>query len=474
MPEETLFRKSKKLSLLHRLVGDEGLRFLRFGLGSINRILPHSETDRWRIKLGKKRGKTKVAWKDATRRALILTINLSISDFPSKRKPPDAFQKTPIYHFLLTSTFKRKAKSIQRTLDSREMDLCSQIVRRVSSILGRRRGGIDAESLRAIRSLFEEQVIAAHLCQTRGIKTDLAEVFSSLRELAEQSYENKALSYGIVFVSDEVEVPDGCIFPQDFFEFKRYKAMSDGFKTAFRLSSNGKVLGLVDLRENSPKARLDHFYPEWTQYLAESSREDLCGICLTRQGDILVFDGGSLRFTYRSGRWQYWNHRHVIDFLRDRARAQHVSRNLLPDVVRTLYRAVLDVSFRRSGGLFVLLRNQRTFRRLVLEGDAIGDSDRDKCHDAFDESLTGKRVFSLSRLLLDEISGLDGAVVVSNHGRLLAYGAVLQPNKRDKFNPSEGSRTKAAITASKFGIAIKVSSDGDITFYEQGKSFLKL
>jgi DNA integrity scanning protein DisA with diadenylate cyclase activity len=77
-------------------------------------------------------------------------------------------------------------------------------------------------------------------------------------------------------------------------------------------------------------------------------------------------------------------------------------------------------------------------------------------------------------LLLDEISALDGAVVVGNHGRLLAYGAVLQPNKRDKFNPSEGSRTKAAITASKFGIAIKVSSDGDITFYEQGKPFLKL
>ena len=298
MPKEDLFRKNKKLDLLHRLIGDEGLRFLRFGITSINRLLPHSETEAWRIQLNKKRGKTKVSWEGSSRRAINLAINISISDFlPQKRSSKD-FPKGITYHFLLTSTLKRRAKSIQRTLDSREMDLCSQVVRRVSSIIGRRRGGVDAESLRAIRYLFEEQVIAAHLRHTKRIKADLAEVFASLRELAEQSYENKALSYGIVFVSDEDEVPEGCTFPQDFFEFKRYKAMSDGYKTAFRLSSNGKVLGLMDLRENSPKARLDHFYPEWTQYLAESSRDDLCGVCLTRQGDILVFDGGSLRFTY--------------------------------------------------------------------------------------------------------------------------------------------------------------------------------
>jgi acylphosphatase len=34
---------------------------------------------------------------------------------------------------------------------------------------------------------------------------------------------------------------------------------------------------------------------------------------------------------------------------------------------------------------------------------------------------------------------------------------------------AEGSRTKAAIGASNYGLAIKISSDGDITVYAAGK-----
>ena len=66
-----------------------------------------------------------------------------------------------------------------------------------------------------------------------------------------------------------------------------------------------------------------------------------------------------------------------------------------------------------------------------------------------------------------------GAIVLNNAGDILAYGAVLRPRKTGKIRTAEGSRTKAAIGASHYGLGVKVSSDGDITFYEDGKLFLK-
>ena len=132
----------------------------------------------------------------------------------------------------------------------------------------------------------------------------------------------------------------------------------------------------------------------------------------------------------------------------------------------------LDVSFRRSGALFVLLRNRKNKGKLVISGDAIGDKKRDELHAKFDETLGAANVQSMSRALITELSGLDGGVVLDNHGRLLAYGAVLKVS--GEFNPSEGSRTKAAISSSQYGIAVKVSSDGDITFYMDRKVFLTL
>ena len=71
-----------------------------------------------------------------------------------------------------------------------------------------------------------------------------------------------------------------------------------------------------------------------------------------------------------------------------------------------------------------------------------------------------------------ELASLDGAVVLENSGRILAYGAVLQPKKAGKLRGAEGSRTKAAIGASNYGLAVKISSDGDISIFYEGREFI--
>jgi hypothetical protein len=58
--------------------------------------------------------------------------------------------------------------------------------------------------------------------------------------------------------------------------------------------------------------------------------------------------------------------------------------------------------------------------------------------------------------------------------RVRAYGAVLNPKRAGRHRGTEGSRTKAAIGASKYGLALKISSDGGITVFHAGKEFISI
>ena len=330
---------------------------------------------------------------------------------------------------------------------------------------------VNAASLQAIRTSFDELVVSEHVSQHHGLSLSLRELFAGLHKLAEQTYENKALTFGCI-LDHAAKSKASVAFPRDFLTTKKYRALSDRYHTAYYLSGSGQVIDFVDLdefedRELSGK----HFYPSWAASMARASRDRKCGIVLSRQGDLLVFDNGTLRFTYRYGRWQYWNHSHLVTLLRDRARAQHVAPSFLGRLIGEVYRSALDISFRRSGALFVILRNTANLRMVVRTGDAISDPGRSPADAAFDQAISGKNV---ADAVMVELASLDGAVVLNNSAEILAYGAVLRPKKSGRLLGSEGSRTKAAIGASLYGLSVKVSSDGDITVYHKGKEFIRI
>jgi DNA integrity scanning protein DisA with diadenylate cyclase activity len=200
----------------------------------------------------------------------------------------------------------------------------------------------------------------------------------------------------------------------------------------------------------------------------------LFGIALSRQGDLLVFENGSLLFSYRYGRWQYWNHKYLVGILSSLARSQRVSPKFVGTLVRSMYKAALDLSFRRSGGLLVLLKNRHNLDGLVPLGDAVGAAQRDAIDRSFDAFVEGQDFQSIHRSVIVELASIDGAVVLNNQGEIRAYGSILQPHRIGKLRGTEGARTRAAIGASFSGLAIKISSDGDITAYHQGQRFIRI
>jgi len=89
----------------------------------------------------------------------------------------------------------------------------------------------------------------------------------------------------------------------------------------------------------------------------------------------------------------------------------------------------------------------------------------------------GASVIELDAAVIEALAGLDGALVTDSDGRLLAFGAIL---RHDVYSLSgsdpqappaiaEGARTTAALAASRFGPVLKISEDGIVSFFLDGR-----
>jgi hypothetical protein len=295
----------------------------------------------------------------------------------------------------LTTTVKRRhlpaATNIaKRTLDTREYDICKRIWMRMTEILGANPASIGAATYSAIGRTFDEDIIAQHIEFHHGLGLSASSVFSALHKLSEQTYENKSLTFGCIL---EPGTGDGSTgdFPDQYLRTKKYKALSDGFRTAFRVSPDGSISGLVDLQTRYSPLSEKHYFPDWARFIAAASRSGKCGTALSRQGDILVFDEGTLRFTYRYGRWQYWNHAHIVNLLRDRAKAQKVQKNVLGfHPCATRYRC-LFIKVRHSFfsiSASAIHRHQRLGRRDVLQITLLEETGIDPRSDLYTPGLS--------------------------------------------------------------------------------------
>lgn len=322
---------------------------------------------------------------------------------------------------------------------------------------------------------FDEEVISRTIKSDGKIHFDIGDIFRELHKIAEQTYENKSLTFGIVIKEKTKSRHQGDLhFPRDFFKKKKYKLLSDGFNTTYIINRKGYLYRFEELQSEKIK-RGKHYYPEWLAHLAQKAKGNSIGIGLTRAGDIAVTQGGSVKYTYRAGGWRYWNHHYYTLYLRGMAKAKGwTSQKQLGAVLTAIYRASLNISFRRTGGLFLVMKNRRNTSKVVRSGDAINDRKRDVLDSILDNSLPGKTIQKFPISVISELAAIDGAIVVTREGSLLSYGAVLDSSIKKGVKGTEGSRTKAAIKASHYGVAIKISSDGDIDAYYEGKKLLSI
>src|SRR5215475_7754604 len=308
----------------------------------------------------------------------------------------------------------------------------------------------------------------------------IADAIEVLRTSALTTYENRRISTGALLFGiapdpchELPECPSGALrYSSALTPIRSFHRLSDGLKTLALVDQSGYLVDVIDVENWSEPFRTFPFpVPSAARYEAHC-RATLCGghICLilTSTGEMKIFADGVQVFRFLDGRWR------ITNALEKYGLWQQGLRNA--PFADLLFVTALNLAEERRGGLLVVLDDPRAAGRLLSHSDLLSSTPSPHpapghaSKDQFHYLLRDKCVLTLPTTILETIARIDGAVILDTDAHLLAFGAILHYPDLAKLHPEniEGGRASAAIAASRFGRALKISEDGLISFYHNG------
>ena len=346
------------------------------------------------------------------------------------------------------------------------------------------RNGFDIERF---AGLPEDRYVSAFLDRrgySEGAQSGpdrIADAIEVLRTSALTTYENRRISTGALLFGrspdpchELPEAPPHSIpYSSALTRARSFHRLSDGLNTVALVDQQGLFVDVIDVqRWSEPYSTLPFPVPSPTRYEAHC-RATLCGghICLilTSTGEMKIFADGVQVFRFLDGRWR------ITDALdRYHLWQQSLSNAKLAD---KLFVTALNLVEDRRGGLLVVLDDPRAASHLMSQSDLLSSTPIQQpvpghaSKDQFHYLLRDKSVLDLPTTVLETIARIDGALILDADADLLAFGAILHYPDLVDLHPGniEGGRSSAAIAASRFGSALKISEDGLISFYQNGK-----
>ncbi|HEY1341500.1 MAG TPA: hypothetical protein VGF59_28515 [Bryobacteraceae bacterium] len=340
-------------------------------------------------------------------------------------------------------------------------------------------GASAASTTRLFDGLPEDRYVSAFLNHTpyldeaTPVERDvIADAIEVMRESSLITYENRRVTTGVILIGAAREAPPAAIaappgalpYTNALIATKSLHRLCDGLHTVFLVNRGGVLSGLADVHEFAAKTAGASLPAPSPHRWQAHSRATLYGgnICLalTPNAEIKALAGGVQVFTFLDGRWR----------LTDLAEKYHEFRVAMGDgaLAERLFTAARNLAEHRRGGLFVALDRAEDVRELVSPQDLLSYEGPSTNKSQIHYLLRGKRVLETEQSVLQSIARVDGAIVLDRAGRLLAFGAILRHSGED-LTALEGGRTTAAVHASRFGNALKISEDGVVSFYRCGR-----
>ncbi|UTE77218.1 diadenylate cyclase [Rossellomorea sp. KS-H15a] len=195
----------------------------------------------------------------------------------------------------------------------------------------------------------------------------------------------------------------------------------------------------------------------------------------------------NLIINFNNGKWKLKNYAILSNIIANYIIRQYSPKNLPYDkeirsLLRTisfsisrvldLFSSIKSLSSQNKGALIVLLNrttsNKSTIYKGLLKEGKLTTGDNNRIIQT--PSSNPINIRSCDSYMFELLASIDGAILLDSYFNLLSYGEIInnninQANSKIQFR---GARTTAAMNASKFGLAIKVSEDGDISVFEDG------
>jgi hypothetical protein len=341
--------------------------------------------------------------------------------------------------------------------------------------------GLTARNFNLFRGLDQDRYVSAFLDppayrEALAESTDrVGDAIEVLRASSQTRYEGARSGSGALLLGrgQDGRVPqeprnDATRFSIPLTTVRSFYRLFDGVQTVAIVDPEGYLVGIADIQEWARSfADIEALVPGPTRYECHAKCTVAGGhICLvsTTNQEIKIFANGRSVLQLLSGRWR------LMDSHEKYRQWESAVGN--ESLARCLFRAALNLSEDRCGGLLVILDDPRIAGQLVAPGDLIEDRPRrpmgvDVSKEHLHYLVRGRRAMDLAPTVLECIASIDGAVLLDPRGNMLSFGAILHdPSTGGREFPSEGGRTTAALSVSRFGKALKISEDGPISFYK--------
>ncbi len=232
--------------------------------------------------------------------------------------------------------------------------------------------------------------------------------------------------------------------------------------------AHGMILGLenISMKLAGYRSNRDALAPihlNDTAMWTNSQRK--VAVHLTTNGEILIFRKKVLKFAKRRGVWHAFPHKAVLDGLLSGDGEEQEAK-----VKKSVYLTVLDMAFSGHGaciGVLPPLPGKEPGALPVSPESLLQTETPSPIIGLFKELVDGRKFHELPRKIRVSLCRVDGALLLDSMGNIQAVGAIV----KTKGAATGGGRTAAAQALGENGIGIKVSQDGCVEMYANGRSF---
>lgn len=347
---------------------------------------------------------------------------------------------------------------------------------------------------KGLKNLIIEKAICKSL--TNSSSKTLSALLNEISYWGQRTYEGKPTALGFIVTNKKMGSKTNQSLHISKFLQKDFSALlTDGQSSFMEISADGFVSNYVSY---SKVVDYNLFAPYKHLTLATLATGTKVGVCLSEQGDVLIFKNKSLLFAKKSGVWVCFSHDEIVGKLSEQAGEYE-------DVRKAIYVSALDTSFNRCGGCIVHVNrgdslnvlkhideadvfykesydyiqqekiNQSFFANVDDKANEIPDYEQflleEKCAKTatLRKLIAGRRFQELDRKFRQELIAIDGAIVIDYDGKILAVGAIIKIDA----GSTGGGRLAAAKTLSNYGISIKISNDGSMQGFKMDRNKLR-
>jgi hypothetical protein len=242
----------------------------------------------------------------------------------------------------------------------------------------------------------------------------------------------------------------------DFFRNPLSYRFVDGYRALFVCDIRMNVKGTIRTSAPGPSDNIEQLSNRETVSLLSRAGRGAFAIYVNKASEVeIVLDSDKL-LLWRKGYWGIYDPDIMHEFL-----AGKLEKRSIDYLVWSIY----ALSKARHGTVVLIAEDQTGFESLRM--GSVGG--RDPLSRALIRHVRGTKIGTLKRSgELSRILSSDGMTVINGKGELLDAGVIVDTSRVGEL-VAGGGRTTAATAASHFGPVVKVSEDGPVELFRDGR-----